>query len=72
MPAHHTPDATPRPAAPSARPRTPIVLPILDGDGAPDAFDVDDDGDGVPATRDLSPFSALVPTFSEANLTTPA
>ncbi|MGA1441006.1 MAG: hypothetical protein ACO4CU_14415, partial [Ilumatobacteraceae bacterium] len=39
----------------------------LDADGIPDVFDDDNDGDGVPDRRDLSPFTTLSATFGEGD-----
>ncbi|MEM7111243.1 MAG: LamG-like jellyroll fold domain-containing protein [Chloroflexota bacterium] len=44
------------------------VCPDTDRDGEPDVFDSDNDGDGVPDSVDLSPFTADKTVYSEDNL----
>lgn len=36
-----------------------LTCPDLDGDGSPDLFDIDNDGDGIPNRVDSAPYSAI-------------
>jgi hypothetical protein len=51
----------------SANADTSADCPDTDGDGTPDIFDDDNDGDGVQDAVDLSPFSPIQQTYSQAN-----